>query len=110
MSIQSLSNTTTTIERKTVTADALGIGHVETFASVYTNVAMSLQPANGRTIDEFLREGFHVTHMAYTARAMTLLMGDRFNHGGKYYIVQGKQRNMAGRDKAYSIPVLEKDQ
>lgn len=109
MSIASLSNTAATFERKTSTTDALGLGQTETFAQVYA-ASVSLQPATGRTVEEFARSGFQVTHMAYTQTVMSLESGDRMLTGGLYYVVQGPQRDMGGRHKAYSIPLLLKDQ
>jgi hypothetical protein len=109
MSIQSICNLTATFERKTVAQDALKLGHNETFATAYADVAIALQPANGRTVEEFSRAGFQVSHMVYTATAMTILAGDRMIVDGAYYIVQGPQRDMGGRGKAYSVPVRLKD-
>jgi hypothetical protein len=108
MSIASLCNKLATFERKTVASDQWG-GHAETFAAVYSGVSVSLQPADGKTRDTFLREGFTVSHMIYTATPLTLLAGDRAVVDSVYYIVQGPQRDMAGRGKAYSVPLLWKD-
>lgn len=110
MSIQSLCNKTGTFQRKTVVKDTVGLGHDESFATAYADVAIALQPANGRTVEEFAREGFQVNHMAYTETVMSLQRGDRLLVGTTYYIVQGPQRNMGGRDKAYSVPLLLKDE
>lgn len=109
MSLASLCNTSATFQHKTVAADTLGLGHNETFATAYT-VLVSLQPASGRTIEEFARAGFQVSHVAYMADVMTLAAGDKMLVGSTPYIVQGPQRDMGGRTKAYSVPLLQKDQ
>lgn len=110
MSIRALANTSATFERKTVTKDSLSLGHNESFATVYADVPISLQPADGRTVEEFARAGFRVSHMAYTETPMVLLSGDRMVVGSSYYIVMGPQRDMAGRGKAFSVPLLLKDE
>lgn len=110
MSIRSLCNKLATFERKSVTKDSLGLGRNESFATAYADVPISLQPADGRTVEEFARAGFRVSHIAYTATEMTLLSGDRMDLGGVYYIVMGPQRDMAGRGKAFSVPLLLKDE
>jgi len=109
MSIAALSNRLATFQRKTVTPDALGLGHAEAFSDTYI-AKIALQPANGRTIDEFARGGFQVSHMAYTEVVMTLASGDRMLFNGAYYVIVGPERDMGGRGKAYSIPLLLKDQ
>lgn len=96
-----------TIERPTYTADAYG-GHVATFATVYSGVPGSLQPAKGRTIDEFARRSEQVSHTFYTDTPVATLAGDRLVVSSVNYLILA-DADMAGRGSHFAIHCLKKD-
>lgn len=95
------------VQRPTTTADSYG-GHSKAWATVYGSLPGSLQPAKGRTIEEFARRSMQVTNTFYTTQAVSLLAGDRLVCGGVNYLVVAFA-DMAGRGSHYAIHLLRKD-
>lgn len=74
MSVEALSNTTFTIERKTISNDVLG-GIIRTWASVGTGTGR-VQPVKAITVDELSKDAHEVTHNVYTMTT-GIIPGDR---------------------------------
>jgi hypothetical protein len=64
-------------------------------------VAGSLQPAKGRTIEEFARRSMKIDFVFYTETAIALRPNDRASDGTSYYNVVFFQ-NMAGQSRYYA--------
>jgi hypothetical protein len=95
--------------RPTYTADAYG-GQVPSFSAVYSSVVGSLQPAKGRTVEEFARRGMQIDFVFYTAQAITLDTNDRASDGTNYYNVEWFSPNgMAGQSRYYAAYLKRKD-
>ena len=109
MSLQSLCNSTATIETATVTSGAIG-GQSTTYATAQTLSACTIQPANGRMVEEFARRSIHIDHTLYTPEAITatLTPGSRVVSAGVTYLVAAGPFDMAGRGRAYAIHLLKK--
>lgn len=108
MSLLSLCNSTADIERATTTVTTIG-GKSQSFSVQYNDIPVSIQPANGRVVEDYAKRSMQITHTIYTPTTIALKQGDRVVSGGVYYIVQG-WRDMAGRARAYAIHCLRKDQ
>jgi len=78
---------TATLSRVTTTADAMG-GQVPTWTATYSDFACNIQPRRGGLREKFDRPEMHVTHVLYTATAITAATGDRVVSGGVTYLVQ----------------------
>jgi hypothetical protein len=107
MSLLSLSNTTGTIQRATITPTSLG-GHSASYAAVYTDIPGTLQPIRGARVEHFARMGIDVDHVFYTSTAIVTQSGDRLLVGSTYYAV-GHSEDMGGRARAYAIYVKQID-
>ena len=68
----------------------------------------SLQPAKGRTIEEFARRSLQISHTYFTTTAVTLLAGDRLVCNSVNYLVVAFA-DMAGRGSHHAIHLLRKD-
>ncbi len=99
--------TTVTFERPAYTADAMG-GQVAAFATLYSSLACSFQPATGRQVLDFGKRSMQISHVAYTDTAIILKAGDRATVGSTHYIVQWFE-NMAGQNRVYAAYLLQKD-
>jgi SPP1 family predicted phage head-tail adaptor len=86
VSIVSLAIHTITIERATVTHDALG-GEVETWAATGT-VSARVQPLSGRETLAYSRETETITHKTYVPGAHDILAKDRFTFRNRTYIIR----------------------
>jgi hypothetical protein len=110
VSLINLCTKSATIERRTsaqATANNLG-GDVPTWATVYADLPVSIQPAMGRTVREFARMSMQISHTAYTPTPVSLQTGDRLTCDGITYTVQSF-RDMAGRGSAFAIHLLRKN-
>lgn len=110
MSYSSMCLQTVTFERKSVSPDALNLGHNETFTAIYSNVVASVQPASAAVRDVFSRSGLEVTHTVYLPGVYTLMAGDRMVQGSTYYIVTGPVADVAGRGRTTRVLVKQMDQ
>jgi hypothetical protein len=100
-------NCTFDIERPTTTADAMG-GQSKSFAVTYNDVGGMLQPASGRTIEEFARRSMQISHRIYTATEVACRAGDRaIIDSVKYEVVW--HEDQAGKGRVYAIYLLRKD-
>lgn len=107
MSLQSLSNLTATIERKSTTASSYG-GQTVSYATAYSDVLGTLQPIRGELRERFARMGVEVSHVFYTATAVTTQAGDRLVISGVNYPIDHSE-DMGGRGRAYAVYVKQTD-
>src|SRR5690606_12980010 len=108
MSLLGLCNTTIDIDRPTWTAGTGG-GVVQGAPTVvYNDIPAAVQPARGRLVSEYAREGMHISHVIYTPTPLSLQNGDRVVHSAGTYIVQA-WGDMAGRGRGWVIYALRKD-
>ncbi len=107
MSLASLSNTTATIQRPTVTADAYG-GESATFAALLSNFACTIQPRGGREIVENGQRIWVRMYNLYSATDITSARpGDRVVHDSINYIVDSAC-DMAGRGSHFKLELIRK--
>jgi hypothetical protein len=109
MSLLSLCNASAVIQAATTTSGAIG-GHTTTFATAQTISACTIQPAKGRTIEEYAKRSIHIDHTLYTPEPITatLTPGSRVTSGGITYLVQAGPFDQAGRARVYAIHLLKK--
>lgn len=107
MSLHALCNTTADIQRKTVSRSARAM-LTETWATVYDDIRVSVQPARGSVRNEFAAEGLAITHSIYTDTSLSLQGGDKVIVGSDTYIVQA-WGDMAGRSRGWIIHALKKE-
>ena len=107
MSLASLATTTADIERKSTTASSYG-GHTDSWSVVYDDVAGTLQPLSGHLRERFARMGIEVSHVFYTATALTTQAGDRLVISGVNYPIDHTE-DMGGRGRAYAVYVKQTD-
>jgi hypothetical protein len=110
MSLLSLCNKTATIYDKTTAAASssnLG-GHVVTRAAAYSNVPVTIQPANSRTVAEFARRGIQTNYTAYTPTDVSgVSTGYTLACDGITYLIVG-WGDMAGRGRGWFLNLLRK--
>ncbi len=107
MSLASLCNQTATIKRTNYGTDDFG-GVTISYSAVYTDVPVSVQPASGRTIEEFARRGTQITNTVYTPKAVAIKSEDTVEVGSAIYLVQWFE-DQAGRGRVYAIHCKQKE-
>lgn len=100
-----MSNKTATVQRSTLTRDAVG-GSIETWASdaVYQ---MALQPTSGSEDDRYGREEYTITHRGYLAGTPDILPDDRLSIDGNTYLIRAVL-NPCGLDR-YTKLLMEQE-
>lgn len=104
MSIASLATHTAAFTRPTVAETAMG-GQTVTQGSLYSGVRGSLQPANGRLVEEMSRKAMVIDYVFYTATALALRTGDIATVSSTVYAVVGFG-DMAGRGQGTVVYLL----
>jgi hypothetical protein len=103
-----LCNKTADIARKTTAAaSSSNRGHSDTYATVYDDIAVALQPKDGRAVEAFARRNIQTDYTAYTDTELSLRTGDRLVCDSVTYTVQS-WGDMAGRGRGWQIHLLRR--
>ncbi len=108
MSLLALCRDTASFTRKTVAAGAGG-AHAETFTPLYTDIRVTIQPANGKIVERFSRMSMEISHVCYTPTRIVLRAGDECTAAdGRVFNVVFYE-DQAARMTVYAAYLLQKD-
>lgn len=106
MSLESLLNTTVTLQRKSTSVDA-SLGAADSYTNVASNVAATIQPVSGKERWVLAQRGVYYTHKIYFAQDIGATPRDRIlTSDGRTFIIS-KYFDQAGRGRVFMVEAIE---
>lgn len=104
MSIRTMLRHRVTVQRSTVTRDAM-LGEVPTWNNLYVNIRMDIQPISARELALYGRDTELVSHHGYTQQK-GIHNGHRVSFKGRLFDVESV-RNTDEQDRLFVVDMLE---
>jgi len=108
MSLDSICNTTATIERQTAAVTSNG-ANSPSWTTVYSDLQCTIQPAKGSIIERFARVAMLVSHTLYTPTQILLKAGDRVTDADNRKFQVQSFADQGARGKVFAAYLQELD-